>query len=66
MEVGFVEGFVGDGCIEEGKGDGGSFGGVWNLLWNRWRWRRKKMMLWSFRCCCGCCCSGDEGGVGDD
>ena len=24
MEVGFVEGFVGDGCIEEGKGDGES------------------------------------------
>ena len=44
MEVGFVEGFVGDGCTEEGKRDGGTFGSVWSLWWNKWRWRRKKMM----------------------
>ena len=35
MEVGFEEGFVGDGCIEEGKGDGKSFGGVCSLWWNK-------------------------------
>ena len=34
------------------------------LWWFKWRWRRKKMKVRSWRSCSGCCCGGDEGGVG--
>ena len=30
----------------------------------KWRWRRKKMKVGSWRSCSSCCCGGDEGGVG--
>jgi len=59
-----VEGFDGGGIFGEGKGEGGGFGGVLELWWLKWRWRRKKMMVGSWRSCdCGGC-GGDEGGVG--
>jgi len=58
-----VEGFVGDGYFGEGKGDGENFVELWSLWWNKWRWRRKKMMV---RSCSSCSCSEDEGGVSDD
>ena len=51
----------GGGSVGEGKGDGGLYGGVLELWWNKWRWRRKKMMVGSCRSCC--CCSEDKGGV---
>jgi len=54
-----VEDFDGGGIFGEGKGEGGSFGGVLELWWFPWRWRRKKMKVRSWRSCGG----GDEGGV---
>jgi len=34
------------------------------LWWFKWRWRRKKMKVRSWKSCSGCCYGGDEGGVG--
>ena len=59
-----VEGFVGGGCFGEGKGDGGNLEEFLSLWWNKWRWRRKKMVK-CYKCCYCCSCSEDEGGVGD-
>ena len=36
----------------------------WSLWWFKWRRRRKKMKVGSWRSCSGCGCGGDEGGVG--
>ena len=47
----------GGGSVGEGKGDGGLYGGVLELWWNKWRWRRKKMIVGS---CSYCCCSCGE------
>jgi len=55
----------GGGSVGEGKGDGGLYGGVLELWWNKWRWRRKKMMVESWRSCSCCGCGRDEGGVCD-
>ena len=59
-----MEGYVEGGCFGEGKGDGGLYGKVLELWWNKWRWRRKKMMVGSCSCCCYYSCYEDEGGVG--
>ena len=60
-----MEGFVGGGCFVEGKGDDGNLVKFWSLWWNKWKWRRKKMMVKYCRCrCCGC--SEDEVGVSGD
>ena len=48
----------------EGKGDGGLNGGVLELWWSKWRWRRKKKMVGSWRNCSCCGCGGVEGRVG--
>ena len=61
-----MEGFSGGGSFEEGKGDGGLHGGNLKLWWNKWRWRRKNMMVRcprSYCCCCCCCCISSEEGV---
>ena len=56
-----MKAFDGGGIFGEGKGEGRSFGGVLELWWFEWRWRKKKMKVESWR---GCSCGGDEGGVG--
>ena len=44
-----MERLSGGGSFGEGKGDGGLYGGIFELWWNKWRWRRKKIMLGSYR-----------------
>ena len=61
-----MEGFIGGGGFGEGKGDDGLYGGILELLWNKWRWRRKKMMVGICRCCYCYGCSADEGEFGGD
>jgi len=51
---------VGGGCFGEGKGDGGNLEEFLSLWWNKWRWRRKKMMVES---CSSCSCGEYEGEV---
>ena len=35
----------------------------WSLWWFKWRWRRKKMMIRSWRSCSCFDCGGEEGRV---
>ena len=43
-----MEGFVGGGCIGEGKGYDEILVEFWTLWCNKWRWRRKNMMVGSY------------------
>ena len=58
-----MEGFVGGGCIAEGKGYDEILVEFWTLWCNKWRWRRKKMMVGSYS---SCSFSEDKGEVSGD
>ena len=50
---------MGVGYFGEGKGDGGILVEFWSLWLNKWRWRRKKMMVGSCNSySCSFSCSG--------